>query len=87
MCWHPESTATDTGYSPYRNWLAVASNENVVKVFDLADPSATKMLSGHLSRLVKLAWSPHIGGQLVTVSYDETAQVILKLLIQLYTHH
>jgi gem associated protein 5 len=36
LAWHPESTATDTTYSPYRHWLAVASNETHVKVFDLA---------------------------------------------------
>jgi hypothetical protein len=32
-------------------------------------------LSGHLSRVVSMCWSPHIGGQLVSVSYDDTAQV------------
>lgn len=32
-------------------------------------------LSGHLNRVVSMCWSPHIGGQLVSVSYDNTAQV------------
>jgi hypothetical protein len=32
-------------------------------------------LSGHLGRVVSMCWSPHIGGQLVSVSYDGTAQV------------
>lgn len=36
LAWHPESTATDTTYSPYRNWLAIASNETDIKVFDLS---------------------------------------------------
>jgi hypothetical protein len=36
LAWHPESTATDIAYSPYRHWLAVSSNETHIKVFDLA---------------------------------------------------
>ena len=35
LVWHPESTATDSGYSPYQHWLAVSSNEPVIKVYDL----------------------------------------------------
>lgn len=90
LAWHPESTATDTTYSPCRHWLAVASNETHIKVFDLAhlakdneqaeasqlkSISSCFTLSGHLSRVVSMCWSPHIGGQLVSVSYDDTAQV------------
>ncbi|XP_069679265.1 gem-associated protein 5 [Periplaneta americana] len=90
VAWHPESTATDTSYSPYQHWLAVASNETHIKVFDLSqlikgdtDAEANHVsptqscitLSGHLNRVVSMCWSPHIGGQLVSVSYDNTAQV------------
>ena len=32
-------------------------------------------LSGHLLRVISLAWSPHQEGRLASVSYDGTAQV------------
>jgi WD40 repeat protein len=32
-------------------------------------------LSGHSNRVVSMCWSPHIGGQLVSGSYDATARV------------
>jgi hypothetical protein len=43
VAWHHESTATDTTYSPYRHWLAVASNETHIKVFDLSQLAEGKM--------------------------------------------
>lgn len=41
----------------------------------LKSVSSCVTLSGHLNRVVSMCWSPHIGGQLVSVSYDDTAQV------------
>ncbi|XP_049810273.1 gem-associated protein 5 [Schistocerca nitens] len=84
LVWHPASTYTDTEFSVCRNWLAVASNETVIKVYDLkrllegsatTDRKPMAELSGHLSRVVSVSWSPHISGQLVSASYDGTAQV------------
>ncbi|KAJ9592049.1 hypothetical protein L9F63_001428, partial [Diploptera punctata] len=90
LAWHPESTATDSGYSQYRHWLAVSSNESIIKVFNLSELTKDEeeveinqlthienciTLSGHLSRVVSMCWSPHIGGHLVSVSFDGTAQL------------
>jgi hypothetical protein len=49
VAWHPESTATDTTYSPYRHWLAVSSNETHIKVFDLAQLTEGKIKVLHYS--------------------------------------
>ena len=37
-------------------------------------------LSGHLLRVISLAWSPHEEGKLASVSYDGTAQVTSSIL-------
>jgi WD40 repeat protein len=37
--------------------------------------SADVTLSGHLTRVISLSWSPHEEGKLVSVAYDATAQV------------
>ena len=37
-------------------------------------------LSGHLLRVISLAWSPHEEGKLASVSYDGTAQVTFYVL-------
>ncbi|KAG7201057.1 hypothetical protein KM043_017605 [Ampulex compressa] len=89
MVWHPESTATDLAYSPYRNYLAVAFNSPTISILDVSElterTSADKEpsnvykivanLVGHLERVVCLAWSPHFSGHLVSGSYDNTVQV------------
>nr|CAD7427827.1 unnamed protein product [Timema monikensis] len=87
LAWHPESTATDTGLSPYRHWLAVSSNERTITVVDTSKLTKGESdinnktikscftLTGHLNRVVSMAWSPHVSGQLVSVSFDDTAQV------------
>ncbi|XP_063231015.1 gem-associated protein 5-like [Bacillus rossius redtenbacheri] len=82
FAWHPESTATDPGLSPYCSWLAVAANEKTVRVFDFSavlDGRQTaedcSVLDGHQDKVPCLCWSPHISGQLLSVSYDGTAQV------------
>lgn len=38
-------------------------------------------LKGHKLRVSKLAWSPHEGGRLLSVSYDQCAQVMYKIVI------
>ena len=37
----------------------------------------TVVLSGHFQRVIFLSWSPHEDGKLLSVSYDNTAQVQL----------
>lgn len=37
--------------------------------------SSTAQLDGHSGRITGLSWSPHVDGQLVSASYDGTAQV------------
>lgn len=75
--WHPSE-------SKWKSWLAVASNENAIHLFDLKNvselpsivTSPSKTLSGHLMRVTHLNWSPHNEDLLLSVSYDGTAQVI-----------
>nr|XP_033335076.1 gem-associated protein 5-like [Megalopta genalis]XP_033335077.1 gem-associated protein 5-like [Megalopta genalis]XP_033335078.1 gem-associated protein 5-like [Megalopta genalis]XP_033335079.1 gem-associated protein 5-like [Megalopta genalis]XP_033335080.1 gem-associated protein 5-like [Megalopta genalis] len=100
LVWHPESTATDSTYSPMRNYLAVAYKSCTIIIFDLSnlmnhltkpedppenggerkcDPykvnEVVASLTGHVHSVVCLAWNPFISGQLVSGSYDSTAQV------------
>ncbi|KAJ8675733.1 hypothetical protein QAD02_011519 [Eretmocerus hayati] len=89
LVWHPESTSSDLNISPMQNYLAVATTEPTVTVFDisLANNSGNSeedefpfyktvaTLSAHAEKVVCLAWSPHISGYLVSGSYDKTAQV------------
>jgi hypothetical protein len=55
--------------------LNFVSDNGRAEVNQLKSVSSCITLSGHLSRVVSMCWSPHIGGQLVSVSYDDTAQV------------
>jgi WD40 repeat protein len=57
-------------------WGFVSDNEET-ETNQLKPVLSCITLSGHLSRVVSMCWSPHIGGQLVSVSYDTTAQVDL----------
>ena len=71
------------------NYLASANNEFPVHVFDLtsvleapaeaAQPqiivTPTVTLTGHLQRVIELAWSPHESQFLCSVSYDFSCQV------------
>lgn len=51
-------------------------SDNVEAETDQLKPALSCItLTGHLGRVVSMCWSPHIGGQLVSVSYDHTAQV------------
>ncbi|KZC13808.1 PREDICTED: gem-associated protein 5-like [Dufourea novaeangliae] len=115
LAWHPESTATDSTYSPLRNYLAVAFESCKLIVFDLSNfmDHLTKLenstendnektfdsykvhevvanLTGHVHSIVCLAWNPYISGQLISGSYDSTAQVWnveTQELIATYTQH
>ncbi|XP_043264591.1 gem-associated protein 5-like [Colletes gigas] len=37
LVWHPESTATDSTYSPFKNYLAVAFKSNTITILDLSN--------------------------------------------------
>ncbi|XP_078046192.1 gem nuclear organelle associated protein rigor mortis isoform X2 [Augochlora pura] len=115
LVWHPESTATDSTYSPMRNYLAVAYKSCTIMVFNLSNlmnhltkpedisenggeqkcdlykvNEVVASLTGHTHSVVCLAWNPYISGQLVSGSYDSTAQVWnveTQELIATYTGH
>ncbi|TRY71553.1 hypothetical protein TCAL_05401 [Tigriopus californicus] len=69
--------------SSMSNCLAIASNESVIRIVDLKEPNnsssiiatPTYSLTGHHSRVIAMAWSPHTEGMLVSVSYDTTVQI------------
>ena len=77
----------DGGSSKYSTFLASASNEFPIHVFDLSNilstpetspvvlVSPTITLSGHLQRVIEVAWSLHTQARLVSVSYDFSGQV------------
>lgn len=97
FAWHPESTQTDEGLSPMQNYLAVATTESTITIFDISSKKnddnesfelshrLVATLKGHSEKVVTLAWSPHITGYLVSGAYDYSAQVsdcaILQLLL------
>lgn len=84
---HPLYCTESEEVSTCANWLAVASNEHDIhlfKKFAEVIPSSAEVvtvtepcmvLRGHHSRAIELGWSPHKEGQLVSVSYDRSAQV------------
>ncbi|UYV81603.1 GEMIN5 [Cordylochernes scorpioides] len=86
LSWHPRYTGTSDQVSPLHGWLACASNENTIYVYDLARiikeqgttpvvvTEATRELIGHHFRVVALAWSPHCDARLASASYDATVQ-------------
>ena len=77
---------TDGAEAEFPNFLASANNEFPVHVFDLTPvldvtdpqiivtPSVT--LTGHLQRVIEVAWSPHVSNLLCSVSYDFSCQVM-----------
>jgi WD40 repeat protein len=46
-----------------------------VKVLTPVHSQPTFVLSGHIQRVIFVTWSPHEDGRLLSVSYDNTAQV------------
>ena len=86
---HPQYLS-DGSQADYPEYLASASNEFPVHIFDLAQivkgaaesevatevlVTPTLSLAGHLQRVIELAWAPHDSRLLCSVSYDWSAQV------------
>ena len=61
--------------SPSTDVIKRTSSEPKTSVPVFSTP--TVVLSGHFQRVIFLAWSPHEDGKLLSVSYDNTAQVQL----------
>ena len=89
LAFHPQFL-NDGTESRYKNWMAVASNEYQIHVWDLSileemgrqeseEPeiliTPTVRLEGHLQRVIELDWSNCIDGRLLSISYDSSAQV------------
>ncbi|CAD6240854.1 GSCOCG00008959001-RA-CDS [Cotesia congregata] len=55
------------------NNILNSSNDSEDK--DMVTYKVMGTLNGHSDRVISLAWNPHISGQLVSGSYDSTAQV------------
>ena len=95
---HPLYLA-DGAEAEFPNFLASANNEFPVHVFDLtsvleagSEPgqpeiivTPTVSLTGHLQRVIELAWCPHVSSLLCSVSYDFSCQVIITTLSDLMT--
>ncbi len=83
LTWHPTYVGESRDASDHHNWLAVASNESEIHIWDIdlqleGRPVLSKpnvVLRGHLTRVIFLSWSPHEEEKLLSVSYDQTAQV------------
>ncbi|WAQ97878.1 GEMI5-like protein [Mya arenaria] len=86
VAWHPHITMATPNNSPYKHYLAIASNESYISVVDLSSlfdesgPSSRlhvtdcwRKLEGHSHRVTGLDWSPHTDEHLVSVSYDGKA--------------
>lgn len=87
--WHPSFTVISNS-SPLHAWLASASNDSAIYIYDLFPyldnpekevkevstlTESVHQLSGHQARVVSLSWSPHFPGRLISASYDNTVQV------------
>ncbi|XP_060590618.1 gem-associated protein 5-like, partial [Ruditapes philippinarum] len=86
VTWHPYVTMASPNGSPYKHHLALGSNESYIYIVDLSNlfehaekreplqiTECWRRLDGHSSRVTGLAWSPHVDGALVSVSYDGNA--------------
>lgn len=86
--WHPTFTSLSSSPSTLSTWLACASYETTIYVYDLTNVitkpnsdsvvevlNATRELVGHSGRVTALVWSPHLEGRLSSASYDCSAQV------------
>jgi len=85
LAMHPSYLSTGA-QAVHRNWLATASNEFNIHLWNMNEPqketdepvilvTPTASLEGHYQRVIELAWNPHRDGQLVSVSYDCSAQI------------
>ena len=87
---HPQYLS-DGSQSDFRQYLASASNEHSIHIFDLRSVLESEAgsdgrqaevivtpsleLTGHLQRVIEVAWAPHDARLLCSVSYDWSAQV------------
>ncbi|HEX9990004.1 MAG TPA: WD40 repeat domain-containing protein [Chloroflexia bacterium] len=61
-------------WSPDGKQLASGSDDNTVKIWDLASRQSTATLTGHKSQVVSVAWSPD-SKKIASGSWDRTARV------------
>lgn len=65
------------------NYLAIAGDSPTVTILEVlivdkvVSYKTVCKLNGHNEKVVSVAWSPYITGQLLTASYDKTVQVIV----------
>lgn len=89
--WHPLATSYDNGFSEFSNYLAVATNESSIYVYDCSKEDSdlntqnAVVLEGHKNAVRCLGWCPHIGGRLVSsceeglaIVWDIKSQTILS---------
>ncbi|XP_059487446.1 gem-associated protein 5-like [Neocloeon triangulifer] len=90
LSWHPSCTAVDEKDDDRQNWLASTSMDQQIHIYNLTSllaegtekvwkgaPLPLEPLSElkHGGKVVCLAWNPHVGGQLVSSSYDMSVKV------------
>ncbi|CAB3366761.1 Hypothetical predicted protein [Cloeon dipterum] len=90
MMWHPSNTAVEDKDQKKQNWLASCSMDQLIHVYDLSpllSQGEEKVWKGaslplqpmselrHGGKVVCLAWSPHVGGNLASSSYDMSVKV------------
>ncbi|CAG0893133.1 unnamed protein product [Darwinula stevensoni] len=79
---HPTYSLSSDLPSKYSGWLAVASSEPTIHIIDCTTVfeggreggKDLVHLEGHTTRVIKVRWSPHIEGQLLSISFDGTAR-------------
>ncbi|XP_026765322.2 gem-associated protein 5-like [Galleria mellonella] len=82
--WHPLETSNSTEESPFKNLIAVCSQEKqgsivILEYCNKEDGShqfqTWKTLVGHSGQALHVSWNPHHDGQLLTTSQDSTVRI------------